>query len=423
LLGVLFVGVSGAHGQQQISAEWVETRLEKVGSSRTYAGNVAFNDVLNALKIQSDSAIVRGSEYLFISNLSFEDSTRTIRAQQLVYDNESRTAKFSGDVFFQAGERSLRAQNIQIWPDSGLVLAWGAADLAFQSPVRHISAETLKYGTWDDFGLAQGDVVATVWGDLGDSITIQTDSLFFSPEKDALSFRGESKIAQSGFLIDAPSGQYDGDKLRTFGRSSISWSQPDQLDSVKARADTVDVLLEDQVLRSIQLISGAEIERTGNREGVAYLNTLKGDAASIEVSNGQILNMKFLGHVSIGYQNQDEDIAFAGESATLWFAGERLDSLVILGQSVGTYQGKDKRASRMSGEQKVLWFEKDDLVKMRLMGNALCTYRGLEQAGDDNLDVGGDVLDLFFGPEGITKIDAKGNVQGMHLPKNTETIP
>jgi hypothetical protein len=100
ILGVLFV--SGAiQAQQQMSAEWVETRLGELGHSRTYVGRVAYKDSLGAIQIEADSAVVKGALYVFVSNLRFQDSVRVVRANELRFNEKDHIAQFLGDVFFK----------------------------------------------------------------------------------------------------------------------------------------------------------------------------------------------------------------------------------------------------------------------------------------------------------------------------------
>jgi hypothetical protein len=419
LLGVLFVSGGTANAEQQISAEWVETRLEQSGSSRTYAGKVAFRDSLNALQILADSAIVTGSKYVFVSNLSFQDSNRTIQAKQLVYDQG--VAQFSGSVFLQDGQRSLRAPNVKIWPDSGQVLAWGGAAFSFQSHTRHIVAEKLKYGSDGGFGVAVGQVVATVLGKQGDSLRIETDSLRFSPEQEKLEFWGASKVSQSGMVLVAPFGNYGKNRLQAFGRPEVIWIQQDRPDSIWAKADSVDMSLEDQVLRSFHLLSAVEMQLSGQRE--AYVQTVQGDSAVIDVADNKISRLQVFGQVRLGFQQRGSKIDIEGDSTAVWFRDGRLDSLVVFGRSGGTYQGADNSVGKMSGDQKILWFENDDLVKMRLVGSAECTYEPSDFEEGSRVNIGGDLLDLFFANGELAHIDAQGKVQGVHLQSKAKNKP
>jgi len=420
LLGVLFVSGT-VQAQQQMSAEWVETRLGELGHLRTYVGRVAYKDSVGAIEIEADSAVVNGSQYVFVSNLKFQDSIRVVRANELHFNEKEHVAQFLGDVFFQDKKGSLAAPEVMVWPDSQKLIAKGGVVFDLLSRSQRIKANHLIYNGKSDVGIGQGAVVATVVGERGDSLHIQTDSLGFASQEENFTFGGASKIQQSGMYLFATQGHYYQGVLQATGSPEMNWSRAQQADSVWANADTIEMRLEDQDLRSVSLFSRAVINLSGAQPGA--VQSVRGDSASISIVNKEISTLRVLEKVQLKFEKEAQTITLGGDSVAIWFNNGHLDSLVVQGQGDGSYQGKDDGVSRVSGKKKILWFENDDLVRMLIVGNAICRYVAAGENEGNKVDFKGDTLVLDFDQGKLSHIDVVGNVQGVYLQNKTEKVP
>jgi hypothetical protein len=420
ILGVLFV--SGAiQAQQQMSAEWVETRLGELGHSRTYVGRVAYKDSLGAIQIEADSAVVKGALYVFVSNLRFQDSVRVVRANELRFNEKDHIAQFLGDVFFQDKKGALSAPEIQVWPDAQKLMAKGGVIFDLLSRSQRISANRLSFDGKNDVGIGVGGVVATMVGERGDSLRIQTDSLSFASEKEYFTFKGPSKIQQSGMRLLATQGKYSDGWLQTSGSPELNWSRVQQADSVWAKADTIEMRFEDQALQALSLFSGVHIQLSGAHQG--SVQAVQGDSACISIVDKEISNLNVLGQAQLQFEKEEQTITLGGDSVSVWFTVGRLDSLMVYGQGDGRYQGKDGGVSRVSGKMKTLWFENDELVKMLIVGNAVCRYVAAGENEGNKVNFNGDTLVLDFDQSELSHIEVTGDVQGAYLQKKLGNVP
>ncbi len=421
ILGVLFISGLPIQAQQQMTAEWVETRLGELGSSRKYIGRVAYQDSLGSIQIEADSAIVTGSEYVFVSNLKFQDSVRVIRAKELRFNEKEHVAQFLGDVFFQDKKGSLSASEIVVWPDSQKIEAKGGSvfDLTLRS--QRVKADRLTYDGQRDHGVGLGNVVATVVGDQGDSLCIQTDSLHFASQEENFSFWGISKIQQLGMGLFATRGRYQGGILQASGSPEIYWSRSSQADSVWAKADSIDMRFNDQELRSFALFSGTVIKLSALQQG--SVQTVRGDSARITLQNKDILSMWVFDNTNLHFEKEDQTITLRGDSVAVWFTEGNLDSLEVYGPGDGKYQGKDDGVSQVSGDKKTLWFKNNELVKMIIVGNAFCHYVARGEEDVNRVNFSGDTLVLDFAKGELSQIDVVGQVKGVYLQNKTEKMP
>lgn len=422
MLGVLLVIGQNVSAEQQITAEWVETQLKPAGSLRTYAGKVVFEDSLKALKVKADSAFVQGATYVFVKDLLFADSTRTIQAKRLTYDNKKRVATFEGNVFLKEGQRSLFAQQIQVWPDSARVVAQDQVVFNFSDGKRNIHAHKLRYGATKNGGIAVGNVVAKINNEM-DSLLIQTDSLRFNTVAKAYDFWGNVVVSQMGMALSAHWGQYAENVLKTVGQPHLVWVQRAMSDSVWAEADTIDAFLQNEVLDTLYLTSNAKIRLSTRRDTSIATYTLVGDRARIDVVAQNISKINMLGSVKLVFEHWETFAELPGDSVTVWFRDDMLDSIRIVGEEEGRVRVKDKGNSRLLGQSKILWFEDDRLVRMRLDGHAVCQYTSQDKSEVGDVDVSGDILDLFFQSGELSRINANGHVKGIYLQGNEVKSP
>ncbi|MBT4140701.1 MAG: hypothetical protein HOE48_22505 [Candidatus Latescibacteria bacterium] len=414
----MFVIGQPAGADQQITASWVETQLGGGGSSRTYAGRVAFKDSVKALQIWADSAYVQGTTYIFVANLVFQDSTRKVRARKLTYDNGARVGKFEGNVLLEDEQRALFAQHIHVWPDSDKVLASGEVVLSVMDEDRHIRADELTYRATLNFGTAVGNVVASKKNGT-DSLIIEADSLRFVPDEETFDFFGNTVVSQRRTSLFAESGWYRGNILRAIGHPQVFWSRSTQVDSLWAEADTIDAFLKNDILDTLFLTANAKIQLRNQRETDVAKFTLMGDAGFINLAENMLSTLKMNGHVNLGFEQADTFAELPGDSIFVSFKNGKLDSLIVVGASEGTFNAAGKGNSRFLGQKKTLWFLDDRLVRLRLEGHALCHYSSLVEREDGDLDLSGDILDLFFEDNELSQIIAGGNVSGVYLQDDT----
>jgi hypothetical protein len=413
----LFLCGARVNAEQELTAQWVETRLNQAGSSRTYVGSVAYRDSMTSLHILSDSAVVTGTKYLFLSNLQFRDSTRVIKARQLEYDRDDQMARFTGGVQFQDGAQSLEAQSVTVWPQDGNFAAEGG--VIFQDAIRNqrVGAQTLSYRREVDQASASGRVKAQFSDNAMDTLFVSTDSLGFQTKADVFSFSGHSRINQSRMNLIAGTGRYDGATLRVCDSPEIVWSQPGGEDSVRAASDSMNVAMDHLSVQSVSLLSGARLQLSGLRKGIPYTQLIESDSSEIRIDKGRISLIKAFGSVRLSFLQEDIRIEIPADSVTAWLKEGQTDSLKAHGQVEGTYQSGSEKMSRVLGEVKTLWFERGELVKMHLLGNAACSYSS--QAGDkgENADLSGDFLELLFERGDLVRIEGSGSIEGVYIPQ------
>lgn len=421
ILGVLFVSGVPIHAQQQMTAEWVKTRLGELGTSRTYVGRVAYKDSLGMMQIEADSAVVTGAQYVFVSNLLYQDSTRVIRANELRFDEKEHVAQFLGAVFLRDNRGTLSASEIHIWPDSQTLLAKKEVIFDLVSRSQRIKAQKLSFDGILDIGVGVGNVEARMVGAQGDTLGIQTDSLHFASKKEDFTFWGKSEILHSGMHLLATNGSYQQGLLQVFGSPEMNWLRAQPADSVWAKADTIEMRLKDQELRSFSLFSDTIIQLMGAQEG--SVQTVRGNSAKITIMNKEISNLRVFGQAQLLFEKEGQSITLSGDSVSVWFTGGQLDSLVVEGQGDGKFLGKDEGVGHVSGNQKMLRFKANELVKMRIVGNAICRYEASGKKEGNQVDFNGDALILDFAQGALSHIDVAGNVQGVYLQNKTENVP
>lgn len=421
--GVLFIYGGHLGAEQQISAGWVETKLDQLGHSRTYVGQVAFEDAVNRLKIDADSAVVREGQYLFLSNLHFADSLRTIKANRLTYDSVEGFAQFVGDVSFREGQRFLRADNVDVWPDSERVRAWGNTVVDLKAQAQRIIAQEVTLGAKGEWATATGAVVATVSNESNNPLEILTDSLRFLPEEERIWFVGASKIRQLNFALSTHAGYYAGNLLHAFEQPKVLWVESDLTDSVRATSDSMVVQLEDHVVNRLHLFVGAELNLWGGRDSLRYLQSIQGDSIIAKVQDQKLSTIYVFGKPQLHFQREGLDIEIRGDSLTVWFNDGRLDSLVVMGQCEGTYLAENEGLSEISGDKKTLWFLADELAKMRVDGSAQCRYAPMGDEAGSHVDVGGDILNMLFDAGNLTHLNAEGHVRGEYFQQELDKKP
>ena len=331
LLGVLLFYSGAFSAEQQITAGWVETKLDQLGHSRTYVGKVSFDDAVNHLKIGADSAVVRDGQYLFLSNLKFADSTRTVEANKLVYDSAKHFAQFEGQVTLREGQRSLSAENVHVWPDSQQVKAWGNAVVDLLAQEQRVVAQAVTLGDSKEAASATGNVVATLFTQNENPLQILTDSLRFLAEEERVWFVGNAKVRQSNLVLTTPSGYYADSLLHAFKNPKMQWVESGQGDSVWAQSERMVVQIEDQTIRKLHLHQYVKINLWGHRDSLQYVQSIQGDSVIAEVNDQKLSAIAVFGNPQLHFERGTVDIRIQGDSMSVWFNNGRLDSLWVMG--------------------------------------------------------------------------------------------
>lgn len=420
LLGVLFVGAVPASAQIEIRADLVETFLRNQQTARTYSGQVNFTDSERKIQIKADSARVNGRQFFFLSNLSFQDTTRLIKAARLIYDDSLKSAVFYGGVVLQEKGRHLLADTVSVWTETGMLEAKGQVRYAWNSYQNFVSSQHLTYQNDIAEGVARQDVTLLLAGT--DSIEINTEWLKFRPERSWFVFEGQSKIRQKDMVLRANQGRYMDTVLVAVGKPQMM-SRQSETRTVQTFADSIVATLNDRQIRGFSLFSGFEMRVEDQADSSFVSQVVRGDSAFAQVMNKQISFLRVVGQPKLTHLQEDREVEMSGDTLDVSYQKGQIDSLRVTGSSLGILTEAGLLKSRISGTKQVAWFLQDQLENLVVFGNAACWYQDAVKGKRQNVEVRGDVVGLQFEDGALIKMQADGKVTGVYGERTGDVQP
>jgi len=422
-LGVLLVLSClplSADAQQNLSADWVETLLAPSQTLRNYRGGVVYEDSVRSLVVKSDSAHVRVGDaiYLFVHKVNFRDSVREIRADTLVFYEGKGQAAFRGSVFMRDGDQSVAAREVSFFYDTELLRAQG--NVALQLPGgRSLSADGLYYNLPLKQGNVFGQTHLEVVGEWGDTLHATADSISFRNEGKSLRLLDRVRFWQKRVLAEATLASYTDSIALLTGAPAITWKN--EKDSIFAQAQEIGIHLHRHILSSVTFADSTAVFTSAIRDSTRNANTIYADSAEIVFAGKVPERLSAWGNVKLRLSEQDSFCArLSGRYLKMAYLDGEPDSLLLTGPSIGSYVSRDGLSqSRLGGHDSILWFRSGKLLQLEIYDEAYCTRSTQER---DDVTVSGDALRLDFNDGNLTRIEARGAVQGRYRV-DTEDVP
>lgn len=316
-------------------------------------------------------------------------------------ENGVRKQVLTGNVKITRDSLSVTCDYAEYYPDSGIVIFRN--NVEFKDPRRTMLADEVVYNEFTEEVFASNRVYV-----------YQTDSLSASSR----TARYQERL-KHGFLYDDVKIREETRRLQLTGKlgyvnheENYGWvtgnpvlTERDSLERIatKIRGDTV--FYDDR--RKLALAVG---KVTVDRDSLVSHGT--------KLEYFRELNFGELTGSPRAEHGLDE---MTGDTIRLYFKGEQLDRVEVLGDAVVTSpadSGFAEPKNKMEGKHMTLWMDSTSVTEILIDGSAIATYYIREQGQPKGLNVtSGDRLHVFFEDRKIARIHVEGGTEGDYTPQ------
>jgi lipopolysaccharide export system protein LptA len=320
---------------------------------------------------------------------------------QAVEENGVRKQVLTGNVKITRDSLWVICDNAEYFPDSGIVVF--RDNVEFHDPQRTMLADEVIYNEFTEEVFASNHVRV-----------YQTDSLSASSR----TARYEDRL-KHGFL-------YDDVRLREESRRIILTGRLGYVDYEENFGWVTGnpVLVErDSLQRMMTEIHGDTVfydDRNKFSRALGHVTVERDSLTSHGDKLEYYTQKKFAELTGQPYANRGMD-EMTGDTLQLYFKGEQLDRVEVLGHAVVTSpadSGFKEPENRMEGSRMTLWIDSTAVSEILVQGSAIATYYIRDQGQPKGLNVtSGDRLHVYFEGRKMARIRVEGGTEGDYTPQ------
>ncbi len=320
---------------------------------------------------------------------------------QSVEENGVRKQVLTGNVKITRDSLSVTCDYAEYYPDSGIVIFRN--NVEFKDPRRTMLADEVVYNEFTEEVFARDRVHV-----------YQTDSL----SAFSRTARYHERL-RDGFLYDDVKIREETRRLQLTGKlgyinhdENYGWvtgnpvlTERDSLERIatKIRGDTI---FYDHRRKLALAVGEVTVER----------DSLVSHGKKLEFFREQ--DFAELTGAPSAEHSLDE---MTGDTIRLYFKGEQLDRVEVLGDAVVTSpadSGFAEPKNKMEGKHMTLWLDSTSVKEILIEGSAIATYYIREQGQPKGMNVtSGDRLQVLFEDRKIARIHVEGGTEGDYTPQ------